>query len=688
MSDKPRLTQVTPANPCPVCGHGNSHCARRNRLILCRKSQGPVSGFDYKGPSKKDSQWAIYLDPQGAPQPHPGPPGASGHPIDWSARAAQYANALTIQTRYQLAQHLKLPETPLMDHGIGYRPDDQNGPCWTFPERNGAGAIIGISRRYANGAKKAMYGGQRGLFVPSGWSQRERPVFCPEGPSDALALTALGLAAVGRPSNAAGVEHLAALFKEWPADRPIVIVGEYDPNDQGQWPGKDGAVKVAADLSALLRRPVHWVLPPKGHKDVRAWALAQNLPTSGEAIDDSWREMGEQLLAAWQHKHKQADPPPTPGQPGAGLATTCLASIRPAPIAWLVPDHLPLGKLVLYAGDGGLGKSMLTLHLTAAITQGQPALGLEYCPPAAADVLLVSCEDDFADTVVPRLLAAGADLQRIRKVDGIRGPDGKLLPFSLAHYEQLKKALQAQPDIRLVVIDPAAGYVGKAGKDSKSNAELRSLLDPLAELAACCKVTVVMVAHCNKAAATRAVHKVLDSVGWVNTVRAAYLVAADPDDQDLRLVLHLKGNLSAPPPGRAYRLQPLNEQERAAVLPALAHLDAADQHKLLQQLVKINWVGETKKTADEIVAWKPSDGPDKTAKVAEWLLAFLDQFAYPSSEVISAGEKAGYSRGTLFAAKKRLGDAVKASNKGSFQGAWWWGIGEPQDWVLRPDAAT
>src|SRR5262249_41211788 len=144
-----------------------------------------------------------------------------------------------------------------------------------------------------------------------------------------------------------------------------------------------------------------------------------------------------------------------------------LSTIRIEPIRWLVPNYLPLGKQVLIAGDGGHGKSSLTLHLAACLTTGRPAFGLDY-QAAPAEVLLVSCEDDFGDTVVPRLLAAGADLSKIFRVDGTKDQKGKVQPFSLADFQALREELKsrpARPMVRLVVIDPAGAYIGRAGVD-------------------------------------------------------------------------------------------------------------------------------------------------------------------------------------------------------------------------------
>src|SRR5262249_12560752 len=158
------------------------------------------------------------------------------------------------------------------------------------------------------------------------------------------------------------------------------------------------------------------------------------------------------------------------------LVTTCLADVRPEPVRWLVPGYLARGKMVTWGGDGGQCKSTVTLHVTACLTTGRAALGLDYEPPPPADVLLVGCEDGYADTVVPRLLAAGADLGRVHRVDGIRHADGKPRPFGLDHLQAIEEELRARPGVRLIVIDPAASFTGRARIDDHKNAELRSVL--------------------------------------------------------------------------------------------------------------------------------------------------------------------------------------------------------------------
>src|SRR5262249_36715969 len=146
-----------------------------------------------------------------------------------------------------------------------------------------------------------------------------------------------------------------------------------------------------------------------------------------------------------------------------GLGLTALSELKPQPLRWLVPGYLPLGKLVLLAGDGGHGKSTVTLHIAARLSLGFLPFGLPGSPRGPCSTLLVSCEDDYEDTILPRLMSAGADLSRVFRVDGIRTRDGKLAPFSLAHYEAMAEELARRPDVRLVVVDPAGAFVGRTG---------------------------------------------------------------------------------------------------------------------------------------------------------------------------------------------------------------------------------
>ncbi|EQD41768.1 hypothetical protein B1B_14385, partial [mine drainage metagenome] len=127
----------------------------------------------------------------------------------------------------------------------------------------------------------------------------------------------------------------------------------------------------------------------------------------------------------------------------ASLPTKPFSAIKPERVAWLWPARIPLGKLTLIAGDPGLGKSMLTAYIAAAISTGRTWADGTHAP--AGDVLIVNLEDGQADTTRPRLDAAGADVTRVHAGDLVRQPDGALRCMTLADVQPIADALERMP---------------------------------------------------------------------------------------------------------------------------------------------------------------------------------------------------------------------------------------------------
>jgi RecA-family ATPase len=313
---------------------------------------------------------------------------------------------------------------------------------------------------------------------------------------------------------------------------------------------------------------------------------------------------------------------------GEGLSTTCLADIRPEPVRWLVPNYVLLGKLVLLAGDGGHGKSTLTIDEAACPTTGRPCFGLEYTPPEPCEVLLVGGEDGYEGTVVPRAHTAGADLARIRRVDGLPGADGKVAPFGLHHFEAIRAELTRRPLVRLVVIDPAGAYIGRAGVDEHKDADLRALLDPLAEVASRSCVTIQLVKHLVKGATAKAVYKVSGSAAYCNAVRAVFLLAPSPQDEELKLLMPVKFNLGPKPKVLGFRRAALTagqQQEVLARMP-LDQLDEGDRQRLAEQMTRLTWQGVVEVDPEAVMsdASRKDRGPSKVDQAKEWLTKVLE----------------------------------------------------------------
>jgi putative DNA primase/helicase len=272
------------------------------------------------------------------------------------------------------------------------------------------------------------------------------------------------------------------------------------------------------------------------------------LPPKGDACD--WVQAGGTAKQLWQLVENNAvecsdDNPFTADRPGgSALISRCASEIEPERVEWLWHGRIALGKHTCIAGEPGTGKSQLSIAIAAAISTGGEWPCGEGCAPLGS-VIIFSAEDGAADTIVPRLIAAGADRGRIHIVSAVPAEHGKgRRGFDLkADLNRLEKKIAEVGDVALVVIDPISSYMGKT--DSHKNADVRGVLEPVAEMAERTRVAVWTVTHFSKpngGTATKAHHKFIGSIAFVAAARAAFAVLEDPDDKDRRLFLHAKNS--------------------------------------------------------------------------------------------------------------------------------------------------
>jgi putative DNA primase/helicase len=240
----------------------------------------------------------------------------------------------------------------------------------------------------------------------------------------------------------------------------------------------------------------------------------------------------------------------------SALVSRCAAEITPEKIEWLWPGRLARGKHTCIAGEPGTGKSPLTIAVVAAVTTG----GEWPCGEGRAplgNAIILSAEDGAADTIIPRLLAAGADLSRVHVVSGVRNPDGSRRALDLQHdLELLEKKVAEIGSVVLVVVDPVSSYLGKT--DSHKNSEVRGVLEPLSEMAERTRIAILSVTHFSKAGANntaKALHRFIGSIAFTGAPRAAFAVIEDAEHDGRRLLLHAKNNLAPPPHGLAFMLE-------------------------------------------------------------------------------------------------------------------------------------
>lgn len=367
-----------------------------------------ASGFSYAGPGQHQATSSEVS----AATPKP----------SWDA-AAHFARfparlvPLDEPNLHYLANRLTLPPDVFSVLNVCYTDDTGLSPrrCrpgWVFPERDGLGHIVGYHIRqhvdlYANSSdaeteKRTV--GTHGLFIPDAIATQlafnaDSPLFVVEGASDVLACAAMGLFAIGRPSDRGGIAHLLTFLSRPDiagpgsvnANRKIVIVGENDRKtyDWGtRWPGRDGAIHVADELSRRLGRVVHWSLPMAAFKDARDYLKWHQLNCEdGETtLAALGEEFGGWLIA--NATQSTASPRttvvPAPSQPQT-------ISIQP-PIAVAAPSsHSTASSAVTaFLGDsswcydwGPLAKQPGEPDLRPSSQPSQPPIddGLPHCCP-------------------------------------------------------------------------------------------------------------------------------------------------------------------------------------------------------------------------------------------------------------------------------------------------------------------
>ena len=330
----------------------------------------------------------------------------------------------------------------------------------------------------------------------------------------------------------------------------------------------------------------------------------------------------------------------------------CVSDVESKPISWLWLGRFALGRLGIIAGHPGLGKSQFTAMLAATVSTGGAWPNGEGNAPIG-QVVMLSCEDDIADTIRPRLEAAGADLTKVHVLEAIVEKKGGRRVFSLKRdIEHMRQVLDQLETVFLVVIDPVTAYLD--GSDSHNTADVRAALAPLQDLAMEGNFALVVVSHLNKSGGGgQAINAVTGSGAFVAASRASFLIASDPDDQDRRLFLSIKNNL-AKPPGLAFHIQSRTvSNEIEAPLLVFEH-------------------GAVATTADEALTGEASNDTGARAidDATSFLIRELRDGPQPQKELVEHAEVELISLKTLRNAKKKLGVvAEKAKGKNS---GWLW----------------
>lgn len=310
-----------------------------------------------------------------------------------------------------------------------------------------------------------------------------------------------------------------------------------------------------------------------------------------------------------------------------------LSRVAPRGVGWLWPRRVPLGKVTLLVGDPGRGKSLLALDMAARVSRGAAWPDAESGSAPLGRTILLSAEDDTADTVRPRLDALGGDPSRVCVLRAVRWEDTECNQmFSLSRdLAGLEAAIGRWDDVRLVVLDPVSAYLG--GAESYNNADIRRILAPVQTMAERSGVAVLAISHLTKRAAASVMYRTMGSLAFVSAARAVWAAVPDREAAGRMLLLPVKCNLAGGVTGMAYRIL---------------------QHPDNPALPTVVWEPEpVAMTAQEAMEIAPE--ASSCGRAAEWLMQVLSAGAVPSIEVERQGREAGFALMTLRRAKSGLG---------------------------------
>jgi putative DNA primase/helicase len=339
------------------------------------------------------------------------------------------------------------------------------------------------------------------------------------------------------------------------------------------------------------------------------------------------------------------------------LVLTTAANLKMCGIDWLWPGRFARGKFGLVAGLPDMGKGQIAAFIAAATTAAI-ALPCEEGNAPQGNVIWFNAEDSARDTVLPRLVAAGADPTRVHFVNGAR-IDGEDKNFSLVtDLRLLRKAIERIGDVVLVIIDPVSAYLGVGKVDGRSATDVRGVLTPLKDLAEELHIAVIGIAHFNKKEEIKsALLRVSDSIAYVAAARHVYAVVDDPENKECKLFVKAKNNLARDTKALRYGIgvKTVGHDSKLGVDIKAPFIVWHPQH------VEI--------TANE--AMQAAEGRTAKREAREFLLERLEAGPVNYDDLIEEAKQEGIAEKTLRRAKKELGIKSRKA-RGAVDGAWTW----------------
>ncbi len=305
------------------------------------------------------------------------------------------------------------------------------------------------------------------------------------------------------------------------------------------------------------------------------------------------------------------------------------SAVVPKEVEWLWYPYIPYGKITLLQGDPGEGKSTFMVQLAALLTDGGTLPdGSSIASPQ--NVIYQCAEDGTEDTIKPRLLAAGADCNRIAYILD----SDTALTVNDQRIEDTIKATKA----RMLILDPIQAFIPQ-NADMQNAASMRSVMRNLADVAERYACAIILVGHMSKTSGMKNLYRGLGSIDIAAIARSVLMIERDLGCPEMRYMFPVKSSLA--PEGSSIGF-------------------------LFDAETGFQWLGKCQKNFLPSEETPELGKKDRAAMLLQMLLSAGDK---SSADLFEQFQKLGISRRTLQEAKKELG--VNAYQK---QRVWYWSL--------------
>lgn len=322
-----------------------------------------------------------------------------------------------------------------------------------------------------------------------------------------------------------------------------------------------------------------------------------------------------------------------------------LSEIERETVSWLWPNFLPDRKLTILDGMPGVGKSTLTSEIAARISSGKGFPDGKSMEPKG--VVFIAVEDGVADTIKPRVLAAGGDEEHAHFIH-IEQNGNEITPDLEVHLPAIRKAIEEIGNVGLLIIDPIMALLGNS-VDSYRDQDVRKVTTPLGRLAEELNLAILIVRHPNKGSSNNALLRGGGSMAFIGAARVGWVVGKNPENPDIRVLAISKSNIGTMSESLEFQL--INDAT--------------------YECARVEWLGASKFTADNLYESQNLEEKSQTDEGMEWLQEFLSEGGMDSATIKREADKLGITPKALRRAREKLNVVIRREGSGTTHTTLW-----------------